>query len=92
MKLKTKVEILETIKKYEKLEFYQVDLKELPDLKDLKIVGDDIDEKIINFLRQGYNPYYVRKGGVLIKVSTISNGKSKTFQRICYELLEEIKD
>lgn len=50
MKLKTKEEILETIKKYEKLEFYQVDLKELPDLKDLKIVGDDIDEKIINFL------------------------------------------
>ena len=54
MKLKTKEEILETIKKYEKLEFYQVNLKELPDLKDLKIVGDDIDEKIINFLRHHF--------------------------------------
>lgn len=69
-----------TVEEYRSLlekDFSDVDIDDLKDIRDIKIDKNVSQEKRqAQFLKQAGNPYLLRRGSMIIKVSFANNGLS----------------
>lgn len=69
-----------TVEEYRSLlekDFSDVDIDDLKDIRDIKIDKNVSQEKRqAQFLKQAGNPYLLRRGSMMIKVSFANNGLS----------------
>lgn len=59
------------------MSFDDINLDEVPDLKDLDIdVTKSKREKIMDVLESGRNPYFVKSGNILVKIGFASTNRT----------------
>lgn len=59
------------------LSFDEVNLEEIPDIKDFNIdVKKTKKEKILGILESGRNPYFIKSGNVIVKIGFASTSRT----------------
>lgn len=60
----------EDLEALSKMNFSQINTKDLMDIKDIKINQElSVDKKIIQYLNDSKNPYFLKYGDTIIKIS-----------------------